>query len=249
METTLQEMFDEMLTHVKEFRKKTYNEVFEAGYSKYRADLVELEGLLACEEEPEKAMLIERLAQVLPSYAYEKIQEKSKKEKERMGVDFNINMVVYIVPFINYSKNEECIKLAHRIVELWNEKKINSLTLSYSTYEEIAGGFRKKLCYITTAVCEHMNKSDDCYELTLMREFRDNYMMQTEKGRSTVEDYYDIAPGLVLIMNMQNNASDIYRELYLNYLLPCVQLFEEGKKTACQALYTQMVQKLKQQYI
>ena len=53
IEKTLQELFDEMLTHVKGFRRKTYNGVFEKGYMKYRPVLVSLEQLLAETEDEE----------------------------------------------------------------------------------------------------------------------------------------------------------------------------------------------------
>ena len=249
IEKTLQELFDEMLTHVKGFRRKTYNGVFEKGYMKYRPVLVSLEQLLAETEDEEKDALIEKLSQVIPAYAYDKMQKEAKKNRERLGVDYNMNMAVYVIPFLNYSRNEYCEKLSRRIVEVWNEKKVTSLTLSHSSYDDIAEGFRSKLCYITTAVCEHMQKEDDCYEMQVMRRFRDEYLMQTDEGRSIIKDYYEVAPGIVMILNMQKDAAAIYKQLYCKYLLPCVQLIEQGKKAQCQALYMQMVQNLKMQYI
>ena len=111
-----------------------------------------------------------------------------------------MNMAVYVIPFLNYSRNEDCEKLSRRIVEVWNEKKVTSLTLSHSSYDDIAEGFRSKLCYITTAVCEHMQKEDDCYEMQVMRRFRDEYLMQTDEGRSIIKDYYEVAPGIVMIL-------------------------------------------------
>ena len=178
-----------------------------------------------------------------------RMQKEAKKNRERLGVDYNMNMAVYVIPFLNYSRNEDCEKLSRRIVEVWNEKKVTSLTLSHSSYDDIAEGFRSKLCYITTAVCEHMQKEDDCYEMQVMRRFRDEYLMQTDEGRSIIKDYYEIAPGIVMILNMQKDAAAIYKQLYCKYLLPCVQLIEQGKKAQCQALYMQMVQNLKMQYI
>ena len=249
IEKTLQELFDEMLTHVKGFRRKKYNGVFEKGYLKYRPVLVSLEQLLAETEDEEKDALIEKLSQVIPAYAYDKMQKEAKKNRERLGVDYNMNMAVYVIPFLNYSRNEDCEKLSRRIVEVWNEKKVTSLTLSHSSYDDIAEGFRSNLCYITTAVCEHMQKEDDCYEMQVMRRFRDEYLMQTDEGRSIIKDYYEVAPGIVMILNMQKDAAAIYKQLYCKYLLPCVQLIEQGKKAQCQALYMQMVQNLKMQYI
>ena len=94
-----------------------------------------------------------------------------------------------------------------------------------------------------------MQKEDDCYEMQVMRRFRDEYLKQTDEGRRIIKDYYDVAPGIVMILNMQKDAAAIYKQLYCKYLLPCVQLIEQGKKAQCQALYMQMVQNLKMQYI
>ena len=104
IEKTLQELFDEMLTHVKGFRRKTYNGVFEKGYMKYRPVLVSLEQRLAETEDEEKDALIEKLSQVIPAYAYDKMQKEAKKNRERLGVDYNMNMAVYVIPFLNYSQ-------------------------------------------------------------------------------------------------------------------------------------------------
>lgn len=36
-------------------------------------------------------------------------------------------------------------------------------------------------CFITTAVCDSFNKLDDCYELTMFRDFRDNWLKKQPK--------------------------------------------------------------------
>ena len=38
-------------------------------------------------------------------------------------------------------------------------------------------------CYITTAVCRSMDKADNCYELTTLREYRDGYLLRSEADR------------------------------------------------------------------
>ena len=40
----------------------------------------------------------------------------------------------------------------------------------------------KKGCFITSAVCESFGKPDDCYELTMFRSFRDNYLAKEQDG-------------------------------------------------------------------
>ena len=87
-------------------------------------------------------------------------------------------------------------------------------------YHNIDKGFKKKLCYITTAVCRSQNKPDNCYELTALREYRDNYLMNSNLGRELVDEYYNIAPGLVMMIDMQQEAEKIYQNIYDKYLPP-----------------------------
>lgn len=252
MEQTKQELiqlFEEMLTEIKHFKRKTYNDIFKTCYDKYKSTVEAVAAL--CEEAPEteRAAVIEELALTIPCHAAEKMQGISKSKKERFSVDFNMNMAVYVVPVFIYTQNEFCRETARRMVELWNEKKVTRLTLGHSSYDEISGGFKKGFCFITTAVCDRHNKPDDCYELSVLRSYRDEYMMKTKEGRALVEEYYDIAPGLVQIINMQENPDEIYKNLYMNYLTPCIHHIENGQKEECQELYTHMVRDLQKKYL
>lgn len=245
----LRDLFDDMLTKVGAFKRKTYSDVFEEGYEIYKSLPEEIAALCEEAEEDRRKELVEELALVIPDYALGKIGERSKKEKDQLYVDFNLNMAVYVVPILNYSGNEWCEKIAKRMVELWNEKKVSKLTLSYSTYDNIKSGFKSRLCYITTAVCEHLDKPDDCYELTTLRDYRDHYLMQTEEGRGIVEDYYEIAPGIVMMINMRKDAEAVYSNLYQQYLVPCIEMIEAGENEACQNLYMDMVHNLQKEYL
>ena len=115
----LRDLFDDMLTKVGEFKRKTYSDVFEEGYGIYKSLPEEIAGLCEEAEEDRREELVEELALVIPDYALGKIGERSKKEKDQLYVDFNLNMAVYVVPVLNYSGNEWCEKLAKRMVELW----------------------------------------------------------------------------------------------------------------------------------
>lgn len=246
-------LFDEMMTHTKEFRKRSYEEVFKKGFSKYQGLTEEISDAIAKVPEEEKEALTEHFANVIPEYAYQKIQEERKTEKkrivERNEVDYNINMVVYVVPILNYKKDANCEAVAKRMIELWNEKKVTSMKISYSNYESIEGGFRKKLCYITTAVCESQNKPDNCYELNALREYRDGYLMQTGQGKQLVEEYYDIAPALVMCIDMQKDSREIYENIYKKYLLPCLDCIENNRLDDCREHYVSMVRELENRYL
>ncbi|WP_171031710.1 CFI-box-CTERM domain-containing protein [[Clostridium] hylemonae] len=252
MEQTKQELiqlFEEMLTQIKHFKRKTYEGIFKDCYDKYKGTVAAAARL--CEEAPEdeREAVAAELALVIPDYAFEKMQALSKGKKERFSVDYNMNMAVYVVPMLTYTHNEYCEKIASKMVEAWNEKGVTTLTLGQSSYDDIAGGFKKGFCFITTAVCEQQDKPDDCYELRTLRAYRDDYMMSTEDGKALVEEYYDIAPGIVQIINMQKDAEHIYEALYKDCLAPCISCIEAGEKERCKELYTRMVRGLQKKYL
>ena len=242
-------LFDEMLNYRKEFRRKQYAGVIEDALRRYERTMEDIMQCFMQASEEEKAALTEELAQVIPDHAYEKMQAVKKRNRDRDSIDYNLNMAVYVVPLLNYSKQKDCIALTEKMVELWNEKGVTNMHLTHSTYDEIAAGFERKLCYITTAVCESMKKPDDCYELQTFRDFRDGYLMETEAGRELVEEYYEIAPGIVMLIDMQRDAKEIYEGIYRDYLAPCLGFIREGKKEACREHYVSMMCELKEKYL
>lgn len=247
------EFFEEMRGRTGEFRKKSYDSVFMESFEKYK-DLAEEIGtaVLAAPEE-ERDSLVEHFANVIPDYASRKVeaeyQGKSRNARGRAAVDYNLSIVVYVVPILNYTKNEGCEAVAKRLVELWNEKKITDMQISHSDYESVSAGFKRKFCYITTAVCESKEKPDDCPELTLLRGYRDGYLSESEEGRALVEDYYDIAPAIVMCIDMQKNRREIYDKIYETYLLPCIDDIKQNRMEACRERYTDMVHELSRQYL
>lgn len=53
-------------------------------------------------------------------------------------------------------------------------------------------------CYLTTACVEYKGLSDSCKELTLLRNFRDNYMKNNSS--TDIDKYYQVAPRIVDIL-------------------------------------------------
>ena len=71
-------------------------------------------------------------------------------------------------------------------------------------------------CYLTTACMKHYlnNFDDNCYELTVLRRFRVNFVPKED-----VDHYYDIAPIIVESINNSENANAIYKYIYDNIVL------------------------------
>ena len=68
-------------------------------------------------------------------------------------------------------------------------------------------------CYISTAICTSLGKDDDCYELNLLRKFRDDVLLKSSIGSKLVESYYDCAPTLVNQINSLDNYIEIYYDV------------------------------------
>lgn len=111
-------------------------------------------------------------------------------------------------------------------------------------FDTVTGG-----CYITTAVCCKDNKGDDCYELTMFRDFRDNWLMYQKDGNALIERYYKIAPQIVKNIDLENNSNFIYDEINNKYLKNCLKMIENKEYEECKKLYIEMVESLEKKYL
>jgi hypothetical protein len=103
-------------------------------------------------------------------------------------------------------------------------------------------------CFITTAVCGSFSKPDDCYELTLFRNFRDKWLCSQPDGKQLVKKYYNIAPKIVGTINKLPEQSSIYKSIWDDYLSKCLCLIENGNMNECKEMYIQMIKDLKNKY-
>ena len=122
-------------------------------------------------------------------------------------------------------------------------------SLRYRDCPIYCGGGSSGGCYLTTACINTKNLPDDCRELTILRSFRDNYLMYQSNGRADIQEYYQTAPKIVEVINGQNNKDEIYEELYNNVIVPCVELIEQGKNEEVYDKYKTMVKKLEQKFM
>lgn len=103
-------------------------------------------------------------------------------------------------------------------------------------------------CYITTAVCQTLGRPDDCYELKVFREYRDNWLIKQPDGKNIIREYYSIAPRIVQTIDELKEAPDIYKEIWSSYLKKCLTMIEEHRLSDCKKLYTDMVNDLRLKY-
>lgn len=237
-------LFNETAGYAKNFHKKTYESNMDTLLDKHGTLL----GLVkdVCEESDEA--LVE-VASYIPDYVSDQLAAvPSKRKRDIVCLDYNMNMVSYFIPLLGEITSVKTKVLTEKMIEVWNQKMPYN-KIGHSTRDQIQGGFKKGLCYITTAVCKSLDKPDDCHELTLLRDYRDQYLLESKAGRDTVKEYYNIAPTIVKRIDRQENSAEIYAGIWQDYLSPCVSLIEADKKQECQILYSNMVRKLEKKYL
>ena len=77
---------------------------------------------------------------------------------------------------------------------------------------------------------------DDCYELRVLRWFRDNYVEKED-----IEKYYKVAPIIVEAINADEHSDIIYGYIYDNVVDYCVEQIEAGNYTEAYDRYKSSV--------
>ena len=143
---------------------------------------------------------------------------------------------------------EEAMKWYQKAIEQGYDAKENLARVRKKISQ--AGTSQKKSsgCFITTAVCQCFGKSDDCYELTMFRRFRDDWLMKQPDGKALIAEYYATAPTIVSCIDGREHPADIYQQIWQRYLSPCLKHLEQGEYKACKERYIAMVCTLKAKY-
>lgn len=228
------------------FKKKVYPDAFKGFYQQNFATLDALEN--GYNSVIDKEQFIENMANALTDYAAEQVNAcKKKNAREHLQMDLNMAMAVFVIPMVLEYKGNSSRPLSDKLLASWKQKfpKSNIQAAEFSFVEE---GFHKKFCYITTAVCESFGKPDNCYELSLLRNYRDTYLAELPDGEAMIQEYYDVAPSIVKHINQKPESGRIYRSIWDEYLQPCISMINAGQMEECKDLYREMVYDLKDKY-
>ena len=231
---------------IEKFKKDTYKDAFETYYNKHYKQYMAIDRLYAASVD--KDNFLKRMVNQLVETEKALLEKVEKSVKETTLINDNLKLTVYMLPAMLRYQGLAMNHLTECVVSGWQEA-FPKYQISKADFHKINSGFRNKLCYITTAVCESLGKEDDCYELNILREYRDGYLRSTEDGEKIVNAYYDIAPSIVKRINKQSNRDEIYKSIYAEYLSPCIQLLEENKKEECKEIYSNMVLGLEATYL
>lgn len=61
--------------------------------------------------------------------------------------------------------------------------------------------------------------------------------------------YYEIAPKIVDKINALQNADEIYKSVWKDYLAPCMRALEFGNNLECKRIYVDMVKTLQARFL
>lgn len=241
--------FENYRVLVRGFKRDTYQELFEEYKANNYGFFMAIKNCLINAADSSIDGVYHQIARALiMSHQRELDQLKRKSDKSAVQMDKNMFMVVFVLPAIKEIRNGKADSLADEICKEWG-KAFKDSNIMASDYDSISEGFKRKLCYVTTAVCQSLNLGEDCESLRLIKEFRDGYLASTEEGKNMIDAYYDIAPTLVKRIEKDASAEEKYVWLWNQYIKPCVDFIKAGENEACCEKYCEMVNTLKDEYI
>ncbi len=240
-------LFDNADKVIKGFNRDSYTDSFEQYLAKHTELLKALRKSMDASSGPDQTA--EEIAGIIVSRAEAALDDQNgKRAKENMRLTFNMYMVTFVFPAILSLENGKYRDLTDVISRKWSEHFKNS-PIQAADFDSLNKGFRRKLCYITTAVCESVGRPENCYELNLIKDYRDRYLGSTPEGEELVNQYYDIAPTIVKRINKEDDRREKYLFLWENYIRPCVRLIEQKQNDECRQKYMEMVELLKKEYL
>lgn len=96
-------------------------------------------------------------------------------------------------------------------------------------------------CYLTTAMCNILGKPDNCYELEMLRGFRENYMRKTDEGRVLLNQYDVISIPIAASLLKNKDRVAIANNMRDQYINVAIDLIIQGENELAIEQYKRMV--------
>ncbi|MCH3971692.1 MAG: hypothetical protein LKE53_02810 [Oscillospiraceae bacterium] len=223
------------------FTKKDYPDYF-ADYSSRLG--VPLEALRGVQAEDCHAF-----AQALMSRIADELSIRHIRSSHNSAFfSYRLMLTVYLLPSLHDSQVPEAAAVMDEFLKIWNSKYPKE-PLNAVGYDCINNGWRKRACYITTAVCGSLHKPDNCRELQTLRAFRDNWLCHQPAGPLAIQEYYAFAPAITAKIDASPAPEAVYRSLWETVIFPCVQDAQAGRSNTCFRRYAQMMLRLEKEYL
>lgn len=237
--------------YFKRFNRVDYQPAFDSYLEGITPIFAAMDRLVCAQPARREELIAGYVAQFLSEWESWHMQDrrwKHKPSRERMLFDDKLTLAWFTVPAIR----ELHLSVSEDFTELLQKEfvgKYPNNVFQCTTLSEIKKGFnRRKLCFITTAVCEKEGKPDDCAELTAFRAFRDGWLASEPDGAALTEEYYRVAPLIVRAIDVCDDRDRVYDRLRRDWLNPCYAALRAGDKRGCKARYVAMVRELQRRY-
>lgn len=234
-----------------DIRKKTFDPAF-LNYERRHEDVFHnLEA--ACLSAPERTEeLLDGIVAHLMDHMEQSWAAEPQFKRKVVQEDDKIVLAIFLCPMVGHLELTCGDAFRKKLNDLWLERYPKS-PFYLGSYDEISNSFKNKkmfgLCFITTAVCEHEGKPDDCAELTAFRGFRDGWLASQPDGAELIERYYDLAPMIVTMIDLCTDRDASYGEIRDRWLEGCYDDLRAGRMEACKARYTEMVETLDRRFL
>lgn len=104
-------------------------------------------------------------------------------------------------------------------------------------------------CFIATACIKVKGLPDDCFELNVLRAFRDKYVKSLPQGEQLISEYYLIAPRILERINQTVSPRDVYLGIYEQLVLESLRLIQAREEGKAFENIVNIVNGLKQEYL
>lgn len=100
-------------------------------------------------------------------------------------------------------------------------------------------------CYLTSACMKYIQEKfdDNCYELKVLRWFRDNFV-----SKEDIKHYYETAPVIIESINAEKKSDLVYNYIYDNVVDYCVKQIENGNYEEAYNRYKNSILVLEEQF-
>ena len=234
----------------KKITKKDFFTTFEAYENENRDILRRLDACAAAHPEGVDAASKELAADLLDGLEAHFQTERRwqrKASRDNMLFETRVVLAIFLTPLVKKLNLACADTFRSELNRQWLER-FPKHEWCPGDYDVLAAGFkRRKWCFITTAVCAHEGKSDDCAELTAFRAFRDGWLTE-HGGGELIAEYYDKAPGIVACIELCDDPRRRYEEIRSRWLSPCYRALQEGRYEDCRDSYVAMVRTLEKRY-
>jgi hypothetical protein len=98
-------------------------------------------------------------------------------------------------------------------------------------------------CFITSACCEVLGLTDDCFELVTLRRYRDRLLAATPAGRAAIARYYRLAPAILAALP-PDRRGPLLLSVYARFILPSAIAAKLRLNGLAHQIYVRMIAEL-----